>query len=431
MISSIVIVNAKGEILIYRVYKDDITRQETVQFCTKIVATKENKESPIVNIDGTSFIHISHKDIILLATTKTNVNAAMTIQFLYQLVTIFKAYFGGDLDENRIRKHFVLIYEILDEVMDYGIPQILDPDLLKKYIQEGGFKVEQNSLDKMKQLTTQATGVTSWRTEGIKYKKNEVYIDVIENVNLLMSNKGTILRADVNGQIVVKCHLSDMPECKFGMNDKLLMQKEPRKAGASNADKGITIDDLKFHQCVRLGKFDKERAITFIPPDGVFELMTYRITENVNLPFKVIPVINEYGTNRIEARIKLKSIFEKNLFATNVSLKVPCPKNTAIVNTNTSGMGRAKYEPDQGGIIWRIKKYPGELESLLRCEITLSTTGTEKQWVKPPITMEFQVPMFTASGLRVRFLRVYEKSGYRPTKWIRYITKGGDYQNRL
>jgi len=63
---------------------------------------------------GTSFIHISHKDIILLATTKTNVNAAMTIQFLYQLVTIFKAYFGGDLDENRIRKHFVLIYEILD-----------------------------------------------------------------------------------------------------------------------------------------------------------------------------------------------------------------------------------------------------------------------------------------------------------------------------
>ena len=28
----------------------------------------------------------------------------------------------------------------------------------------------------------QATGVTSWRPEGIKYKKNEVYIDVIESV---------------------------------------------------------------------------------------------------------------------------------------------------------------------------------------------------------------------------------------------------------
>ncbi len=39
--------------------------------------------------------------------------------------------------------------------------------------------------------------------------------------------------------------------------------------------------------------------------------------------------------------------------------------------------------------------------------------------------------MFTASGLRVRFLRVYEKSGYKPTKWIRYITKAGEYQRRL
>jgi len=45
--------------------------------------------------------------------------------------------------------------------------------------------------------------------------------------------------------------------------------------------------------------------------------------------------------------------------------------------------------------------------------------------------MNKKVPMFTASGLRVRFLKVFEKSGYRPTKWIRYITKGGDYLHRL
>jgi len=83
MISSIVFINLKGEILIYRVYKDDITRAETMQFCTRIVARKENKECPIINIDGASFIHITHKDIILLATTKVNVNIGMAVQFLY------------------------------------------------------------------------------------------------------------------------------------------------------------------------------------------------------------------------------------------------------------------------------------------------------------------------------------------------------------
>lgn len=31
------------------------------------------------------------------------------------------------------------------------------------------------------------TNAVSWRSEGIKYKKNEVFIDVIESVNLLVS----------------------------------------------------------------------------------------------------------------------------------------------------------------------------------------------------------------------------------------------------
>lgn len=44
-----------------------------------------------------------------------------------------------------------------------------------------------------------------------------------------------------------------------------------------------------------------------------------------------MPVLNEMG-RRIEVRVKLKSIFDRTIFATNVSLKVPCPKNTAVVN---------------------------------------------------------------------------------------------------
>jgi len=30
------------------------------------------------------------------------------------------------------------------------------------------------------------TNAVSWRSEGIKYKKNEVFLDVIESVNLLV-----------------------------------------------------------------------------------------------------------------------------------------------------------------------------------------------------------------------------------------------------
>ena len=77
----------------------------------------------------------------------------------------------------------------------------------------------------------------------------------------------------------------------------------PTFRSKQKGDKGISIDDVKFHQCVRLPKFDKERAITFIPPEGVFDLMTYRITENVNLPFNLLPNIKTYGNGDIEVRI--------------------------------------------------------------------------------------------------------------------------------
>jgi AP-2 complex subunit mu-1 len=59
------------------------------------------------------------------------------MQFLFSLVQLCKAYFGGEFNEEQIRKHFALIYELLDEVMDFGLPQILDADLLKMYITQG------------------------------------------------------------------------------------------------------------------------------------------------------------------------------------------------------------------------------------------------------------------------------------------------------
>ncbi|KAJ1718348.1 clathrin associated protein complex medium subunit, partial [Coemansia biformis] len=52
-------------------------------------------------------------------------------------------------------------------------------------------------------------------------------------------------------------------------------------------------------------------------------------------------------------------------------------------------------------------------------------------WSRPPIGLDFQVLMFTASGLLVRFLKVFEKSNYQSVKWVRYMTKAGSYQIRI
>lgn len=68
------------------------------------------------------------------------------------------------------------------------------------YITQGKIKSgEIQNIEKLKQITIQATGAISWRAEGIKYKFNELFIDIIENINVLISNRGTVLKSDVIG----------------------------------------------------------------------------------------------------------------------------------------------------------------------------------------------------------------------------------------
>ena len=84
-------------------------------------------------------------------------------------------------------------------------------------------------------ITMQATGALSWRRSDIKYRKNEAFVDVIEDVNLLMSAAGTVLRADVNGQIIMRAYLSGTPECKFGLNDRLLLDGDSPMTSGNRA----------------------------------------------------------------------------------------------------------------------------------------------------------------------------------------------------
>ena len=244
----------------------------------------------------------------------------MSFHFLYTMVDIFKGYFDEDFDEDSLRDNFTLVYELLDEMLDFGYPQNCALDVLKMYINLGSLRAP-TSAAADKQMTSTITGARDWRRDGIVHKKNEVFLDVDESVNLLVSASGAVLKNDVSAKIVMKALLSGMPECKLGLNDKVVMDKDG--GGKAKKSAGVDIDDCTFHRCVQLGKFDSDRTITFVPPDGEFELMRYRITENVNLPFRIIPSIEEHGATKVVLNIKATANFSSQLFATNVAIKIP------------------------------------------------------------------------------------------------------------
>ena len=47
---------------------------------------------------------------------------------------VFKEYFK-ELEEESIRDNFIIVYELLDELMDFGYPQTTDYSILNEYVE--------------------------------------------------------------------------------------------------------------------------------------------------------------------------------------------------------------------------------------------------------------------------------------------------------
>lgn len=111
---------------------------------------------------------------------------------------------------------------------------------------------------------------------------------MIEKVDALVASNGRILHREIVGTLKMKSFLSGMPELTLGLNDRIISeiaakgeyrpQGDRYYSGTTTSSKSPTVEleNVRFHHCVRLNKFETDRTISFIPPDGEFELMSYR-----------------------------------------------------------------------------------------------------------------------------------------------------------
>jgi AP-1 complex subunit mu len=89
--------------------------------------------------------------------------------------------------------------------------------------------------------------------------------------------------------------------------------------------KSIELEDVKFHQCVRLSRFENDRTISFIPPDGEFELMSYRLSQAVKPLVWVEAAVEHHKGSRVEYMVKCRAQFKRRSTANNVEIYVPVP----------------------------------------------------------------------------------------------------------
>lgn len=411
----------------------------------------------VQNLDGINFIHVRKGSLWFVVTTKFNVSASMVLELLERLSTFIKDYCGV-LSEEAIRRNFTLIYELLDEMIDFGYPQVMATEDLKVHIRSEPVVVKpappRSVAERIgfgrRTASASATQRSTISSRG-KAGNNEIFVDILERLKVLFNAEGYVVNSAVDGCIQMKSFLSGNPPLQLAVNSDLVIGVENRSYG------GLVLDDATFHECVDLSSFESDRVLGIKPPDGEFVVMNYRMSAEFRAPFRVIPRIEEVSPYKLDFTLKVRADIPPKNYGTHVIISFAVPRTaTSVVPmverkaeavtaksraaaAAASATGHAvekpqvaEYDSKAKEVIWSIKKLQGGTDATLRTSITLpGATASSARKEVGPIGVDFEIPMYNVSGLQVRYLRILEQSkAYKPQRWVRYVTQAASYVSR-
>ena len=433
-ISQFFVLSLRGDTIIYRDFRRDIKKNINEIFFRKVNFWDAEEEAPpIFNVEGVNFIYSKKSDLYLVLTTKENVSPSYFLEILERLMKVIRDHCGV-LSEESIRKNFVLIYEIIDEMIDFGFPQLASTEQIKPFVytepivistqsfSQSIFNKNSKSSDAIKKPISQAT--------DSKKQKNEIFVDIFEKITVLFNSSGSLINSSVDGCIKMKSYLKGNPELKLVLNDDISIGRPSSYASSSNY-----IDDYNFHQNVNNKEFESLKTLYVNPPDGEFTLMNYRINAEFSPPFRIYSNIEE-SAYKLELKLKVQANFPDKFFAGNVVIKFNVPKLTQNVyfETGKNKIGhKTDFVQNENCCYWRISKFQGGSDNNLVVKITLTSNKTsECRKELGPITLNFEIPTYNISKLQVKELKILtNEKNYNASRWVRCITQANSYVARI
>ncbi|KAG6543758.1 hypothetical protein Mapa_014942 [Marchantia paleacea] len=444
MISQFFVLSLRGDNIVFRDYRGDVPKGSAEIFFRKVKfwQGEEGEEAPpVFKMDGVNYLHVKVGGLLFVATTRVNLSPALVLELLQRIARVTKDYLGI-LNEDSLRKNFVLVYELLDEMIDFGYPQTTSTEALKSFVFNEPVVIDAARLPSLGPAALFIQG--SKRVPGTSVtksvvanepggrKREEVFVDIIEKISVTFNAAGYILTSEIDGTIQMKSYLSGNPEIRVALNEDLSIGRNEYGGGFGGGVGMVILDDCNFHESVRLDDFETDHYLTLVPPDGEFPVMNYRMTQEFKPPFKVFPVIEEAGPFKAEIVLKVRADFPATVTANTVVLRVPLPKTTSRVSfeMEPGAVGQSTdFKEANKTIEWSCRKIVGGSEHTLRAKLTLTqerNANIKKE--AGPISMSFTIPMFNASKLAVRYLQVVKKSkSYNPYRWVRYVTHSNSY----
>ena len=117
-LSQFFIISPRGDSIIRKEFRGDLPKTTTDTFYrnVKFWGGKSQDAPPIFFLDGVTFMYLKANGLHFVGTTRSNASGSLMMELLYRLTKVFKDY-CGTLTEESIRKNFILLYELLDEVL--------------------------------------------------------------------------------------------------------------------------------------------------------------------------------------------------------------------------------------------------------------------------------------------------------------------------
>jgi AP-4 complex subunit mu-1 len=254
----------------------------------------------------------------------------------------------------------------------------------------------------------------------------------MERITVLLNANGYVLNSCIDGAIMMKSYLQGQPELKLALNEDLAIGRN-----ATGSYGSVVLDDCNFHECVDLSEFDSFRCLNFFPPDGEFAVMNYRITGEFRAPFRIFPFLEEDSPYKLELVIKVRADLPDANYGGNVQISCAMPKTASSVSTDllpSTPVSSAEFLPADSKLVWTIKKFQGGSEHTLKARIALTQPcGPSTRKEIGPISMSFEIPLYSVSNLQVRYLRIQSRNGkaQNPFRWVRYVTQAQSYVCRF
>ncbi|XP_019056639.1 PREDICTED: AP-4 complex subunit mu isoform X2 [Tarenaya hassleriana] len=450
MISQFFVLSQRGDNIVFRDYRAEVPKGSTETFFRKVKFwTEDGKEEapPIFNVDGVNYFHVKVVGLFFVATTRVNVSPSLVLELLQRIARVIKDYLGV-LNEDSFRKNFVLVYELLDEVIDFGYVQTTSTEVLKSYVFNEPIVVAPARLQPIdpaaiftgaKRMPGTAVTKSVVANEPGGRRREEIFVDIIEKISVTFSSSGYILTSEIDGTIQMKSYLSGNPEIRLALNEDLSIGRGGRSIYDYRSSSGagaVILDDCNFHESVRLDSFDMDRTLSLVPPDGEFPVMNYRMTQEFKAPFHVNTLIEEAGRLKAEVIIKIRAEFPSDVVANTITVQMPLPKYTSRasfeVETGAAGQ-RTDFKESSKMLEWNLKKIVGGAEHTLRAKLTFAQESHGNITKEAgPVSMTFTIPMYNVSRLQVKYLQIAKKSStYNPYRWVRYVTQANSYVARI